>query len=215
MKGIISAWGRILAGFQPKLSIEITRECPLTCPGCYAYGGDHLGGEKSDRQRVVEDLMHLRTHYPKLRMPKGMIESYVVPPHSTEGLYLRVDHGLRVGGFSKANHAMPVRRKPRLRELRLHCIRCAGRGRSPQTSWRDSSGRHLREFIADRLTCESHPRSDSRRAPGADRRKETVARQALRSELPQSNDDPMQGLGLIHSASSSSSTVSPAVSRAL
>lgn len=27
------------------LSIEITRECPLRCPGCYAYGDNHLGGE--------------------------------------------------------------------------------------------------------------------------------------------------------------------------
>ena len=26
------------------LSIEITRECPLSCPGCYAYGDAHLGG---------------------------------------------------------------------------------------------------------------------------------------------------------------------------
>lgn len=26
------------------LSIEITRECPLNCPGCYAYGDTHLGG---------------------------------------------------------------------------------------------------------------------------------------------------------------------------
>jgi len=26
------------------LSIEITRECPLHCPGCYAYGDNHLGG---------------------------------------------------------------------------------------------------------------------------------------------------------------------------
>src|SRR5215469_8451420 len=26
------------------LSIEITRECPLRCPGCYAYGDAHLGG---------------------------------------------------------------------------------------------------------------------------------------------------------------------------
>lgn len=25
------------------LSIEITRECPLHCPGCYAYGESHLG----------------------------------------------------------------------------------------------------------------------------------------------------------------------------
>jgi MoaA/NifB/PqqE/SkfB family radical SAM enzyme len=37
---------------------------------------------QSDRLRVVDDLMRLRTRYPKLRMPKGMIESYVRPPHS-------------------------------------------------------------------------------------------------------------------------------------
>jgi MoaA/NifB/PqqE/SkfB family radical SAM enzyme len=45
MEGIFSAWGRILAGYTPALSIELTRECPLRCPGCYAYGDDHLGGE--------------------------------------------------------------------------------------------------------------------------------------------------------------------------
>ena len=50
MEGIIKAWGRILAGYQPNLSIEITRECPLTCPGCYAYGIDHLGGEVKLRE---------------------------------------------------------------------------------------------------------------------------------------------------------------------
>ncbi len=32
------------------LSIEITRECPLRCPGCYAYGENHLGGETTLRQ---------------------------------------------------------------------------------------------------------------------------------------------------------------------
>jgi MoaA/NifB/PqqE/SkfB family radical SAM enzyme len=40
----MQGWGRILGGFQPTLSLEITRECPLKCPGCYAYGEDHLGG---------------------------------------------------------------------------------------------------------------------------------------------------------------------------
>jgi MoaA/NifB/PqqE/SkfB family radical SAM enzyme len=44
MDGIVSAWGRILLGHRPALSIEITRECPLRCPGCYAYGEEHLGG---------------------------------------------------------------------------------------------------------------------------------------------------------------------------
>jgi MoaA/NifB/PqqE/SkfB family radical SAM enzyme len=43
-RAVIQAWGRILAGYRPNLSIEITRECPLRCPGCYAYGDDHLGG---------------------------------------------------------------------------------------------------------------------------------------------------------------------------
>ncbi len=39
---IIPAWGRILRGYRPFLSIEITKECPLNCPGCYAYEPGHL-----------------------------------------------------------------------------------------------------------------------------------------------------------------------------
>lgn len=42
---VIQSWGKILRGHTPLLSIEITRECPLHCPGCYAYGSEHLGGE--------------------------------------------------------------------------------------------------------------------------------------------------------------------------
>jgi len=40
---IFRAWGRIVTGYYPSLSIEITRECPLRCPGCYAYEPEHLG----------------------------------------------------------------------------------------------------------------------------------------------------------------------------
>jgi MoaA/NifB/PqqE/SkfB family radical SAM enzyme len=50
MDGILRAWGRILRGYRPALSIEITRECPLRCPGCYAYGDEHLGGDITLRQ---------------------------------------------------------------------------------------------------------------------------------------------------------------------
>src|SRR3954453_4938704 len=50
MEWIIPAWGRILTGYAPALSIEITRECPLRCPGCYAYGDDHLGGDLTLRE---------------------------------------------------------------------------------------------------------------------------------------------------------------------
>jgi sulfatase maturation enzyme AslB (radical SAM superfamily) len=41
---VIGAWRKILRGERPSLSIEITRECPLRCPGCYAYDDAHLGG---------------------------------------------------------------------------------------------------------------------------------------------------------------------------
>jgi sulfatase maturation enzyme AslB (radical SAM superfamily) len=41
---ILSAWRKILRGERPSLSIEITRECPLRCPGCYAYEEGHLSG---------------------------------------------------------------------------------------------------------------------------------------------------------------------------
>lgn len=45
LRNLLSGWGRLLTGYVPLLSIEITRECPLSCPGCYAYGDSHLGGE--------------------------------------------------------------------------------------------------------------------------------------------------------------------------
>jgi MoaA/NifB/PqqE/SkfB family radical SAM enzyme len=32
----------VLSGRTPFLSIEVTKECPLRCPGCYAYSPDHL-----------------------------------------------------------------------------------------------------------------------------------------------------------------------------
>ena len=44
LQPILASWGHVLTGYTPALSIEITRECPLHCPGCYAYGDDHLGG---------------------------------------------------------------------------------------------------------------------------------------------------------------------------
>ncbi len=40
---VVRVWGSVLRGRRPFLSIEITRECPLRCPGCYAYEPQHLG----------------------------------------------------------------------------------------------------------------------------------------------------------------------------
>jgi MoaA/NifB/PqqE/SkfB family radical SAM enzyme len=47
---VIQAWSRILGGHSPSLSIEITKECPLQCPGCYAFDAAHLGGSTQLRQ---------------------------------------------------------------------------------------------------------------------------------------------------------------------
>jgi MoaA/NifB/PqqE/SkfB family radical SAM enzyme len=63
---------KVLQGRPPMLSIEITRECPLTCPGCYAYGENHLGGAVTLRKlsdyrgdALVERVLNLvRLHQP-------------------------------------------------------------------------------------------------------------------------------------------------------
>jgi MoaA/NifB/PqqE/SkfB family radical SAM enzyme len=75
MEGIITAWGRILRGYAPNLSIEITRECPLRCPGCYAYGDDHLGGDLNLRQmsdykgdELVDNVLRLVREHKALHL---------------------------------------------------------------------------------------------------------------------------------------------------
>jgi MoaA/NifB/PqqE/SkfB family radical SAM enzyme len=55
VRELFTSWGSILSGNAPLLSIEITRECPLSCPGCYAYGDNHLGG-----QTTLRNLSDLR-----------------------------------------------------------------------------------------------------------------------------------------------------------
>src|SRR5215470_1159044 len=64
------AWWKILRGYKPLLSLEITRECPLRCPGCYAYEPDHLHQigplrELADfkGQRLVDEVLSLVGRY--------------------------------------------------------------------------------------------------------------------------------------------------------
>jgi MoaA/NifB/PqqE/SkfB family radical SAM enzyme len=47
---VLRVWRRVLQGSTPFLSIEITKECPLRCPGCYAYSQDHVGPLTTLRQ---------------------------------------------------------------------------------------------------------------------------------------------------------------------
>ena len=75
MQGLLRSWGKILTGTTPALSIEITRECPLTCPGCYAYSSDHLGESVSLRQLsdysgpdLIERFFELIDHHRPLHV---------------------------------------------------------------------------------------------------------------------------------------------------
>ena len=52
---VMQAWKSILLGRRPSLSIELTRECPLRCPGCYAYDPAHLGGDGTVTLRQLSD----------------------------------------------------------------------------------------------------------------------------------------------------------------
>ncbi len=49
-KEVLAAWRGILVGRAPSISIEITKECPLRCPGCYAFDAAHLGGGTTLRE---------------------------------------------------------------------------------------------------------------------------------------------------------------------
>ncbi|HEX9638209.1 MAG TPA: radical SAM protein [Acidobacteriota bacterium] len=66
---VLRAWGRILQGYPPSLSIEITTLCPLKCPGCYAYQPEHVGGAPleslSDLQgsELVQGILDLVDRY--------------------------------------------------------------------------------------------------------------------------------------------------------
>src|ERR1051325_11209105 len=65
----------ILKGQPPSLSIEITRECPLRCPGCYAYEDGHLGGGVTLRslrdfkgQELVDGVLAIVDRYKPLHL---------------------------------------------------------------------------------------------------------------------------------------------------
>lgn len=72
---MIRAWGKILTGRHPNLSIEITRECPLRCPGCYAYEPEHLNGAGQLREladfksnELVGKVLDLVDHHKPLHL---------------------------------------------------------------------------------------------------------------------------------------------------
>lgn len=112
---VVRAWGKILKGQRPSLSVEITRECPLRCPGCYAYDDAHLGGgatlrSLSDRkgQELIDGILELvdRLHPLHLSLVGG---DPLVRYRELETLVPQLlDRGIHVQVVTSAFRAIPA-----------------------------------------------------------------------------------------------------------
>ena len=101
---LLNAWWSILTGSAPMLSIEVTRECPLSCPGCYAYGDAHLGGPVT--LRSLSD-------YHGDKLVNGIIR--LVEQH-------RPLHVTLVGGEPLVRHRELTRVLPMLSKRKIHTM---------------------------------------------------------------------------------------------
>ncbi len=100
----------------------------------------------ADRERVVAELMHAAAALPEAaRCPKGLIKVYANAAAAPDECVFAQTTTLRLGGLRAPHHAVPVRRQARLRELRLHRVGRARRGRAPPAARRRFAvGGHLR-----------------------------------------------------------------------
>jgi MoaA/NifB/PqqE/SkfB family radical SAM enzyme len=67
----LRAWYRVLLGYPPAISVEVTKRCPLKCPGCYAYSPHHFNGASLNdvadlrgEELVQSVLMLTKVHRP-------------------------------------------------------------------------------------------------------------------------------------------------------
>ena len=94
-----------MRGKLPLLSIEITSECPLSCPGCYAYGDRHLGGgvkltqlSDSRGETLVQGILRLVDQHDPMQlslvggepMMRHRELSKLLPILSARGIYTMV-----------------------------------------------------------------------------------------------------------------------------
>ena len=139
---LIPAWGRILRGQKPFLSIEITKECPLTCPGCYAYAPHHLDGAgplRDLRDTRGDDLV---------AGVLGLVRRF------------RPLHVSIVGGEPLVRYRELDVLLPKLQDMGVEVLVVTSAVRPIPTAWRDLSNLYLAVSI-DGLPAEH----DRRRAP--------------------------------------------------
>ena len=139
---VLRGWGRILSGKHPSLSIEITRECPLRCPGCYAYNDAHLGGEVT--------LRSLRD-----RKGQALVDGVLEVVDQLKPLHLSI-----VGGDPLVRYRELEELVPLLLARRIHVQIVTSAFRPPAEAW--AAMPHLNVVVSiDGL----QPEHDVRRAP--------------------------------------------------
>lgn len=139
---IFQAWGKILKGERPSLSLEITRECPLRCPGCYAYDDAHLGGGQTLRE--LND-----------RRGQALIDGVLEVVDRLKPLHLSIVGGDPLVRFRELEVLIPLLLQ---REIHVQIVTSAFRTMGP--NWATQSRLHIVVSV-DGL----QPEHDVRRAP--------------------------------------------------
>jgi len=142
LRDILPAWLTILRGRRPFLSIEITKECPLRCPGCYAYESGHLGA--SGPLRLLNDY-------------KGeeLVAGVLALARRFRPLHLSI-----VGGEPLVRHHELGILLPKLADMKIEVQLVTSAVRQIPIAWRDIPGLHIVVSI-DGL----QPEHDQRRSP--------------------------------------------------
>lgn len=140
---VIRCWGRILQGYRPELTVEVTRQCPLRCPGCYAYADGHLGGGRVALRSIDE--------FKGRELVDGVLR--LVRLH-------RPLHVTLVGGEPLVRHAELDELLPRLMDLGVHVQVVTSAVRPIPDSWKRAP-RLTTSVSVDGLP----PEHDARRKP--------------------------------------------------
>jgi MoaA/NifB/PqqE/SkfB family radical SAM enzyme len=136
------AWASVLRGNYPSLSIEITRECPLRCPGCYAYEPEHLG--------QIGPLRTLADH-----SGQQLIDGVLALVRRFRPLHLSIVGGEPLVRFRELDVLLP-----RLSEMGIEVQLVTSAVRKIPSAWAQIKGLHLVVSV-DGL----QPDHDRRRAP--------------------------------------------------
>jgi len=142
LRDIGPAWGKILRGHRPLLSLEITKECPLRCPGCYAYEAGHLGSSGPLRQ--LSDYKG-----------EALVAAVLALVRRLRPLHLSI-----VGGEPLVRHQELSVLLPKLADMNVEVQLVTSAVRPIPAEWRGIRGLHIVVSI-DGL----QPEHDARRSP--------------------------------------------------